>query len=52
MMKRKTKPSARTATIAPMPFRVQVVRVGASASRLGPPDTRPDVTGWISPNER
>ena len=26
--------------------------LGASASRLGPPDTRPDITGWISPNER
>ena len=29
-----------------------VVRVGATASRLGLPGTRPDDKGWISPNER
>jgi hypothetical protein len=52
MMNRKARPSARTATIAPMPSRVQEVRVGASEPRLGPRNTRPDVTGWISPNER
>ena len=47
-MTRKTRPSARIATIAPMPSRVPLVRVGASAPRLGPSGARPDVTGWIS----
>jgi hypothetical protein len=40
MMNRKANPSASTIRIAPTPSRVQVVRVGAFAPRLGTPGAR------------